>query len=231
MLGYLAAGWGWQFANAFGISILAAISSFFFSMLIGIGLTLFSRAPIPGSRAIVNSYTYVFRSLPDILLLLLIFYTLDGVFQAALSAFSGGASIRLSPLVPAIMSTSIVLGAYATELFKAGWADIPAGQHEAGQALGLTRLQALVLVILPQVYSKIIPHLGALWLISMKETALLSIIGISDIVRVASIGARSTGAPFVFYGIGIIIFVVFAAVSARVFKHLERRSQVTAGGI
>jgi polar amino acid transport system permease protein/octopine/nopaline transport system permease protein len=152
MLGYLAAGWGWQFANAFGISILAAISSFFFSMLIGIGLTLFSRAPIPGSRAIVNSYTYVFRSLPDILLLLLIFYTLDGVFQAALSAFSGGASIRLSPLVPAIMSTSIVLGAYATELFKAGWADIPAGQHEAGQALGLTRLQSLLLVILPQVH-------------------------------------------------------------------------------
>lgn len=229
MLDYLAAGWGWQFANAFGVSITAATSGFFLSILIGISCTLFSRASIPGSSSLVNIYTYVFRSLPDILLLILIFYTIDSVLQSAFEFVSGGGRIRVSPLVPAIVSTSVVLGAYATELFKAGWSDIPQGQHEAGQALGFTSFQTLMLIIIPQVFRKIVPHLGSLWLIAMKETALLSIIGISDIVRVASIGARSTGAPFVFYGIGIMIFVVFAIVSSRVFKYLEGRSRAALG--
>ena len=76
-----------------------------------------------------------------------------------------------------------------------------------------------------------IPHLSSLWLISMKETALLSIIGISDIVRIASLGARSTGAPFTFYGIAIAIFIVFAFLSAKLFHRLERRSRQSIGGV
>ena len=229
MLDFLVAGWGWQFAKAFGVSITAATFSYVFSLLIGISCTLFSRSRLRLAPAIVNVYTYVFRSLPDILLLILIFYTIDGLLQSLLEHISGGARVRLSPLLPAIISTSIVLGAYATELFRAGWSDIPQGQHEAGQALGLSKFQSIILVILPQVFRKIIPHLGALWLIAMKETALLSIIGISDIVRVTSLGARSTHSPFTFYGMGIAIFVLFAIVSSRAFKYLEGKSRQSLG--
>lgn len=231
MLEYLEAGWGWQFARAFGVSLMVAIFSFAFSMLIGIVLTIFARSPLKGAAFVVRLYTYIFRSLPDILLLILIFYTADGMLNSLLSIIPGMSHIKVSPLVPGIMSTSIVLGAYSTELFKAGWADIPAGQHEAGRALGFSGLQSLGLIILPQVYRKMIPHLSSLWLISMKETALLSIIGISDIVRIASLGARSTGAPFTFYGIAIAIFIVFAFVSAKLFHRLERRSRQSMGGV
>ncbi len=223
MIDYLASGWGLQFLSAIGTSLTVAALSFLFCVLIGILCTLFARSGFRGSAGLVSLYTYVFRSLPDILLLILIFYTLDGAIQALLRLMPGMSGVRLSAYVPAVISTSIVLGAYATELFRAGWADIPQGQHEAGRSLGFTTLQSLALIILPQVYRKIIPHLGSLCLISLKETALLSIIGIPDIVRTASLGARSTGSPFVFYGIAIAIFVIFAILCSRIFAHLEHR--------
>ncbi|MEF2072694.1 ABC transporter permease subunit [Consotaella aegiceratis] len=231
MLDYLAAGWGWQFLKAIGTSLTVAAFSFSLSMLIGVLGTLLSRSGLRGSAAVVNLYTYIFRSLPDILLLILIFYSIDGFLQKLLILLPGMGSAKISPYVPAIASTSIVLGAYATELFKAGWAGIPRGQYEACWALGLTRLKALILIILPQVYRKIIPHLGSLCLISMKETALLSIIGIPDIVRTASLGARSTGSPFTFYGIGIVIFVMFAVTVSRLFSWLEQRARQSAAGL
>ncbi|NKC23319.1 hypothetical protein HED50_21710 [Ochrobactrum oryzae] len=120
MLEYLEAGWGWQFARAFGVSLMVAIFSFAFSMLIGIVLTIFARSPLKGAAFVVRLYTYIFRSLPDILLLILIFYTADGMLNSLLSIIPGMSHIKVSPLVPGIMSTSIVLGAYSTELFKAG---------------------------------------------------------------------------------------------------------------
>jgi His/Glu/Gln/Arg/opine family amino acid ABC transporter permease subunit len=231
MLEYLEAGWGWQFVRAFGVSLMVAIFSFVFSIMIGIVLAIFASSRVKGAPFVVRLYTYVFRSLPDILLLILIFYTADGILNSLMSAIPGMSHIKVSPLVPGIMSTSIVLGAYSTELFKSGWSEIPAGQHEAGSALGFSGLQSLGLIILPQVYRKMIPHLSSLWLISMKETALLSIIGISDIVRIASLGARSTGAPITFYGIAIAIFIIFAFVSAKLFHRLERRSRQSMGGV
>lgn len=231
MLSYLEQGWGHQFVNAFGMSFSIAVISFIFSIIIGINATLLATSRIRFAAAIVKFYTYLFRSLPGILLLLLIFYTADSLIQSLLQFLTETTDVNVSPVVPAVLSTSIVLGAYATELFKAGWADITAGQHEAGRALGFTRFQSLALIILPQIYRKVLPHLGSLWLISMKETALLSIIGIPDIVRIASLGARSTGAPFTFYGIAITIFIAFAFASSRVFSYLEGRSHRSMGAI
>lgn len=231
MYEYLASGWGWQFARAFGTSITAAVSSFALSMVIGIFLSLWASSRLFGASAIVRTYTYVFRSLPDILLLILLYYSIDGFLQSSIAMLTGIANIQISPLIPGIISTSIVLGAYSTELFKAGWADISRGQHEAARSLGLSSIQSLLLVILPQVYRKMIPHLGSLWVVSMKETALLSIIGIPDVVRIASLGARSTGSPFTFYGIAIVIFILFAVVSSKLFHRLERNARRSVGGV
>jgi len=231
MLEYLNAGWGWQFAKGLGASLFVAFSSFLLSILIGICCTLVARSGFRASRHLVNLYTYAFRSLPDVLLLILIFYSLDGALASVLQLLPATGQVKISPFLPAILSAAIVLGAYATEVFRAGWADIAPGQHEAGHSLGLSRLQSFGLIILPQVYHKIIPYLGVLLLISMKETALLSIVGIPDIVRTASIGARSTGAPFVFYGVAIAVFVAFAILTSALFKRLEGRSRQYMGGI
>ncbi|KSV66852.1 hypothetical protein N183_32870 [Sinorhizobium sp. Sb3] len=231
MLEYLSSGWGLQFMRAFATSITAAVFSFSLSILIGIALSLWAGSRFKGASTLVKTYTYIFRSLPDILLLILLFYSIDGFIQSAVKFAFGTPDIRISPLVPGIIATSIVLGAYSTELLKAGWAEIPAGQNEAARSLGLSGLQSLLLITMPQVYRKMIPHFGSLWLISMKETALLSVIGISDVVRTASLGARSTGAPFTFYGIAIFIFIAFAVASSKVFRRLEIKSRRTAGAV
>jgi len=227
---YISSGWIWQFARAFGTSLTAATLSYGFSIAIGIALSLWSASRFFGAPTLVKTYTYVFRSLPDVLLLILLFYSIDSVIQALVKFVTGAPSFRVSPLVPGILSTAIVLGAYSTELFKAGWADIPKSQHEAARSLGLSGIQSVLLVILPQVYRKMIPHLGSLWLVSMKETALLSIIGIPDIVRTASLAARSTGKPFTFYGIAILLFILFAFASSKLFHRLERSSRRAMGG-
>src|SRR3546814_10713916 len=112
-----------------------------------------------------------------------------------------------------LFSLTIVFSAYATELFRSAIQAVPTGQIEAAQALGLSRLLTWRLVIVPQMWRYALPGLGNLWLTLLKDTALISVVGLEERMRKAGVAAGSTHDPLTFYSIAAALSLSFTSVS------------------
>jgi len=122
-----------------------------------------------------------------------------------------------------MVALGVVFAAYASEVFVAAFTAIPRGQYEGAAALGLGRRQTLRLVILPQLIRVALPGLSNLWLILLKETSLVSVIGLSDLLRQSSIAARVSRQAFLFYLIACLIYLALAMLSSIAFNRIERK--------
>ena len=121
-----------------------------------------------------------------------------------------------------MVALGVVFSAYVSEVFLSAFRAIPRGQYEGGYAIGLTPGQTMRLVILPQLIRIALPGLANLWLILLKDTALVSAIGLNDILRWTSVGARVEREPFLFYGFAILIYLVLTIVSSVFINRIER---------
>ena len=212
-------GYAWQIAVGAGWTVTVAVCSFLLGSVIGIGgaaLRLSSRAPL---RVIGLIYVTIIRAVPELLIILLVYF--GGTML--LAALTGG-SAGVSALGAGIIALSIVFGAYATEVFRAAWTAVPKGQGEAARALGLRRAQVLRLVIGPQMLRHALPALGNLWLVLLKETSLISVVGMDEIMRAAHMAAGATRQPLLFYGVAAGIYLTLTAVSQLGWDRASRRA-------
>ena len=120
-----------------------------------------------------------------------------------------------------MVALGVVFSSYASEVFLSAFRAIPRGQYEGGWAIGLTKWQTMRLVVLPQLLRISLPGLSNLWLTLLKDTALVSVIGLSDVIRQAGIAARVTREAFLFFGTACLIYLVLAILSSFVFVRLE----------
>jgi polar amino acid transport system permease protein len=142
--------------------------------------------------------------------------------QRVVAFVSPGASIEINAFVAGMVALGVVFSSFASEVFLSAFRAIPKGQYEGGHAIGLTRMQTMRLVILPQLVRIALPGLSNLWLILLKDTALVSVIGLSDIIRQAGIAARVTKEAFLFFGVACLLYLVLAMLSSIVFAMIER---------
>src|SRR5690606_1082919 len=176
----------------------------------------------PSLRLASNIYTTLFRGLPELLTLFLVYYGAQiGVRRVAL-LFGAETGIEINSFVAGMVALGVVFSSYASEVFLSAFRAIPRGQYEGGYAIGLTRWQTMRLVILPQLVRIALPGLGNLWLILLKDTSLVSVIGLSDIIRQTSIAARVTKQAFLFFGVACLLYVVLAILSSFAFAAIER---------
>ena len=124
-----------------------------------------------------------------------------------------------------MVALGAVFSSYASEVFLAAFRAIPDGQYEGGHAIGLSNGQTMRLVILPQLIRLALPGLSNLWLILLKDTALVSVIGLTDILRQTGIAARVTKEAFLFYGIACLLYLVLAMLSSIALGAIERRTK------
>ena len=136
--------------------------------------------------------------------------------------FGAETGIEINSFVAGMVALGVVFSSYASEVFLSAFRAIPRGQYEGGYAIGLTRWQTMRLVILPQLVRIALPGLGNLWLILLKDTSLVSVIGLSDIIRQTSIAARVTKQAFLFFGVACLLYVVLAILSSFAFAAIER---------
>jgi polar amino acid transport system permease protein len=122
-----------------------------------------------------------------------------------------------------MIALALVFSAYASEVLSSAFRAIPKGQYEAGSALGLRPGKTMRLIILPQLVRIALPGLGNLWMILLKDTALISVIGLGDILRQTGVAARVTKEAFFFYGIACLLFLLLAMASSIVFSKIEIR--------
>ena len=128
---------------------------------------------------------------------------------------------QLNGFVAAAISLGVVQGGYSTEVLRGAIVSVPRGQSEAAFAVGLTRKQSFFLVIIPQMLPMALPGLGNLWLIVLKESSLVSLIGFTELVLVGKMAAGATRHYLLFYAVVGAVFLVMSGISSLLFRYFE----------
>lgn len=215
-------GFGHLLISGAWITIQLAICSLFVGLLFGI---LGATAKLSSSKiaqAIGNGYTLFVRGMPELLLVLTIYFGSSAVLMAIASIFGYDEYIELSPFIAGVIALSIAFGAYATEVFRGAIQEIPKGQREAAVALGMTRFQTFRRITLPQVWRIALPGLGNLFLVLLKDTALVSVIGLNELMRQTSVAVGNTKEPFTFYFAAAMVYLFMTSISMAGLYFLER---------
>jgi len=165
------------------------------------------------ARAAAGLYTTVVRGVPELIIVLLIYFGTAGMLTALAGTFGHQGYVELSPYAAGVTALGITFGSYATEVFRGAMLAIPRGQIEAAQAFGMGRWLTFHRIVLPQVWRIALPGLGNLFLVLLKDTALVSLIGLEELMRKSSIAIGFTKEPFTFYLLAAIIYLGMTVVT------------------
>ena len=170
-------------------------------------------------------YTTIVRGVPDLVMMLLVFYGGQLLLNEVIDYFEWE-FIEINPFVAGVLTIGFIFGAYFTETFRGAFLAVSAGQLEAGRAYGMTGWQVFRRVMFPQMLRYALPGIGNNWLVLLKSTAIVSMIGLSDMTSLADQAGRSTHQPFTFYLAVCALYLAMTAVSGYVLNRLTTRYNV-----
>ncbi len=173
-------------------------------------------------RVPAQVYTTLIRGVPDLVLMLLIFYSLQTWLTTLTEAMEWD-YIEIDPFAAGVITLGFIYGAYFTETFRGAILAVPRGQVEAATAYGLGRFQRFRFVVFPQMMRFALPGIGNNWQVVLKATALVSIIGLADLVKAAQDAGKSTYQLFYFLVLAALIYLVITSVSNFALRWAERR--------
>jgi histidine transport system permease protein len=171
------------------------------------------------------SYTTLVRGVPDLVLMLLLFYSIQ-IWLNDLTDLIGWDQINIDPFVAGVIVLGFIYGAYFTETFRGAFLSVPRGQLEAGSAFGMTGWQTFSRIMFPQMMRFALPGIGNNWQVMVKATALVSIIGLADIVKAAQDAGKGTLRFFFFTLIAGAIYLAITTISNLVLLRLEKRYSI-----
>ncbi|MFK7901991.1 MAG: ABC transporter permease [Nitratireductor sp.] len=225
LLSFGDSGWGDEIAHGVFITVALSLSALPIGLFIGFLVSLAKQSREKTLRISADIYTTIFRGLPELLTIFMVYFGLQIAIRNIAIALGFESGFEISAFLAGLIALSLVFSAYTSEVFLSAFRAIPKGQYEGGFAVGLTRRQTMQKIILPQLIKIALPGLGNLWMILLKDTALISVIGLSDIMRQTSIAARVTKEPFLFYGTACLLFLILALLSSVVFSRIEKSSK------
>ncbi len=221
-------GFGALLLSGATVTIKLAITSLIIGMVLGLLGATAKLSKIGILRQLATVYTATMRGIPELLLVLFIYYGGSILLMSILKKFGYNDYVEISAFWGGVMALSIAFGAYATEIFRMSIQEIPVGQSEAAQAIGMRPFQIFYRITLPQVWQVALPGLGNLFLVLLKDTALVSVIGLKDIMYQASRAAQSTQEPFTFYMAAAIIYLGLTMLITGLMMWLEWRANPAA---
>lgn len=177
---------------------------------------------IPPLRWWTALYTTIVRGVPDLVMMLLFFYGGQAILNEISDHFEWD-MIEINAFVAGVLTIGFIFGAYFTETFRGAFQAVPAGQMEAGRAYGMNSWQVFWRILFPQMLRYALPGMGNNWLVLLKSTAIVSMIGLSDMTWLADQAGRSTHQPFTFYLAVCALYLSMTAVSGAILQRLERR--------
>ena len=204
------------------LTIEVALASLAVAVVLGMLGALAKLSNDFSANAIAAFYTTLIRGVPDLVLLLLIFFGGQILVNSIAPTF-GYDYIDVNPYIAGVLALGFIYGAYMTETFRGAILAVPQGQLEAGYAFGMSRSQVFRRILLPQMVRHALPGFGNNWLVLLKGTALVSIIGLDDLVRKAALAAGATRQPFTFYFAVALGFLAFTTVSVLLLRWAEKR--------
>lgn len=214
-------GFGNQLLLGLGVTIQIALCALALGLVLGMAGALTKVYGPRWGRAIVEVYTTIFRGLPEFLVVLIVYFA-GAVFLT--EVIGGGDYVDFPPFVAGVIALASTFGAYATEVFRGALQAVPPGQIEAGKAIGLPRRTIFRRIVLPQVLRYALPGLGNLFLVLIKDTALVSLIGVDDLMRKADIARNATKDSFTMYAAAAVLYLLLTAATTAILTVLEKRA-------
>lgn len=218
-------GWGDELLLASLMTICVSLSSMALGLFIGIFIAL---AKIKNNfffKSVSNFYTTIIRGVPELLIIYLLFFggSAGVMFLAKIFGYNG--YIELNAFIMGTIAIGCISAAYSSEVLRGAYYAIDKGQIEAANSLGISPFYCFLKVLAPQIIRYAIPGLGNVWQITLKDTALISVTGLVEIMRQASVAARSEHSPFTFYLAAAILYLCLTTFSSIVFDKIELRTK------
>ena len=214
-------GWGDELFRATLMTIAVSITAMFIGFLFALIFTPLKLSKNKFLNFIANSYTTIIRGVPELLVIYLFFFGGTGAVMFVASIFGYNEYIEINAFVTGAFAIGIISGAYSTEVFRGAVQSIDKGQFEAAKVLGLSKFAQFFKIILPQVLRLAIPNLSNVWQITLKDTSLISVTGLVEIMRQSYIAAGSTRDPLFFYSFAAVLYLLLTFVSMKLINRLE----------
>lgn len=211
------------------VTIAVAALALVIAVILGLAFALCKLSNNTGLRVVAEVYTTVVRGIPDLVLMLLIYYSLPALITMVARSLGHRLFVEFDPFVAGAATLGLIFGAYMTETFRGAILNIPHGQIEAARAYGLGPIKTWRSIILPQMIRLALPGFTNNWLVLFKATALISLIGLQDIMFRAKGAAEATRQPFTFYLVASGFYLVITAVSLLVLRGIARRAALGYG--
>lgn len=214
-------GYGWMLMDGLKVTLLVGVLSLALAIVFGL---IGAWGKLSGSRAahrIAETYTIVIRGVPELVLILLIYYGSSTAVLRISEALGAKMRLDLDPFTSGVITLGFIYGAFTTEVFRGAYLAVPVGQIEAAKSTGMSRALMFRRIVLPQMLRYALPGLGNVWMVLIKATALMSAIQAEELVRKARIAAGATREPFTFYFAVLLIFLAITLVSMQVIRYLE----------
>ena len=222
LLSFGKTGWGDELLIATMMTIAVSITAMIIGFLFALIFTPLKLSKSKFLNLIGNSYTTVIRGVPELLVIYLFFFGGSGAVMYVASIFGYNEYIEINAFITGSFAIGIISGAYSTEVFRGAIQSIDKGQFEASKVLGLKKPVHFFKVIMPQMLRLAIPNLSNVWQITLKDTSLISVTGLVEIMRQSYIAAGSTRDPLFFYSFAAVLYLFLTFLSMRIFNKLEK---------
>jgi arginine/ornithine transport system permease protein len=227
-------GYGPRLLEGAGVTLQLAVLSLILALILGL---LTASAKMSRNwllHKVATLYTTVIRGVPDLVLMLLLFFggqmALNVATDAIYDRFGVDWYINLNAFAAGVLTIGFIFGAYMGETFRGAFMAVEHGQIEAGKAYGMSPWLVFRRIRFPQMMRHALPGISNNWMVLLKTTALVSVIGLSDMVRVAAEASRATHEPFTFLIPVAAVYLLIASVSEWLFARLQKRYNVGFGG-
>ena len=216
-------GWGDELFYATLMTIAVAITAMLIGFFFALIFTPLKLSKNKFLNLIANSYTTIIRGVPELLVIYLFFFGGSAAVMFVASIFGYGEYIEINAFITGAFSIGIISGAYSTEVFRGAIQSIDKGQFEAANVLGLGKFGKFFKIILPQTLRLALPNLSNVWQITLKDTSLISVTGLVEIMRQSYIAAGSTRDPLFFYSFAAVLYLMLTYLSMKLINRLELR--------
>ena len=214
-------GWGDELAIATLMTIAVSITAMLIGFIFAAIFTPLKLSKKKYLNLVSNSYTTVIRGVPELLVIYLFFFGGSGAIMYVASIFGYNDYIEINAFLTGSFSIGIISGAYSTEVFRGAIQSIDKGQFEAAKVLGVSKFTQFYKIILPQMLRLAIPNLSNVWQITLKDTSLISVTGLVEIMRQSYIAAGSTRDPLFFYSCAAVLYLMLTFLSMKLINKLE----------
>ena len=216
-------GWGDELFYATLMTLAVSITAMIIGFLFALIFTPLKLSKYKSLNLIGNFYTTVIRGVPELLVIYLFFFGGSGAIMFVASMFGYNDYIEINAFMTGAFAIGIISGAYSTEVFRGAILSIDKGQFEASKVLGIKKHIQFYKVVLPQMLRLAIPNLSNVWQITLKDTSLISVTGLVEIMRQSYIAAGSTRDPLFFYSFAAVLYLLLTYFSMKLINKLEVR--------